>query len=367
MLVLPQIGNASNGESRFLLEQAQPATQEKVDKTSTSGIRITDALGRTVTLSQLPQRIIVGGKVSFILIDALYMFPEAVTRMAALSKTLQDRVGFISLVEPGLASKTILESESGPEALLAAKPDLILMKSVNAEKFGKPLEKLGIPVIYLNLETPEAFFRDVKIIGQIMGASERADEICKLFADKQEAITKKSATIPEEKKPRVLIVSSGSRDGSAAFSVPPASWIQTTMVRMAGGRPAWLNTPAGDGWSKVGFEQIAAWDPDIVCVISYFSNVDEALAKLVQATGWKELRAVREGRLYAFPGDYISWDQPDPRWILGLTWLAKTILPQEFKEINPREEARSFFEKMYGIDAKRFEEAVAPQLKGSLQ
>ena len=70
------------------------------------------------------------------------------------------------------------------------------------------------------------------------------------------------------------------KDGNVAFNVPPASWMQTRMVEMAGGDPVWTEANLGGGWTQVSLEQIAAWDADQIFIIAYNQNaldVTEAL------------------------------------------------------------------------------------------
>lgn len=63
-------------------------------------ITVTDALGREVKLDKLPQRIAVTGKASLMILDALYMFPEAKERVVAFEDAVQGDVNFIQLLDP---------------------------------------------------------------------------------------------------------------------------------------------------------------------------------------------------------------------------------------------------------------------------
>ena len=99
-------------------------------------------------------------------------------------------------------------------------------------------------------------------------------------------------------------------------------------------QPVWKDAQLGNGWTKVGLEQIAAWDPDQIYTIAYFNNPNDVVEKLKADLQLQKVNAVKHGRLYAFPGDYYSWDQPDTRWILGLNWLASKMHPEPFPDLN---------------------------------
>jgi len=147
-------------------------------------------------------------------------------------------------------------------------------------------------------------------------------------------------------------------------NVPPASWLQTTLVQLAGGEPVWLDA-AGSGWTVVDLEQIAAWDPDYVFVVNYDGDPAPATQALRADRGWVALKAVREGHLLGFPGDFASWDQPDTRWILGLEWLASRLLPDGTFSFDFQAEMRAFYQELYGLDQAAFETHVLPLLNGN--
>ncbi len=73
------------------------------------------------------------------------------------------------------------------------------------------------------------------------------------------------------------------------------------------------------------------------------------------------------GAIYGFPGDIFSWDQPDPRWILGVTWLASKIHADRFPDLDMEREAVQFFSQMYGMDREAVEGSILPTLKGNVE
>lgn len=329
-------------------------------------ITVTDALSRTVTFQTPPERIVVTGKALFMVADAIYAFPEASKRVVALGKTAQSKLDWIPIADPNYKDKTILESDAGPEQIAAVKPDAVLFKSSNAEKLGKPLEALGIPVVYVDFETPEQYQRDLAILGQIFGNPGRAQELAAFYQSEADKVTQATASLDDAKKPKVLLMYYTDRDGAAAFNVPPLSWIQTQMVQMAGGQPVWKDAQLGNGWTKVNLEQVAAWDPDQIYIVAYFNPVNDVIGKLKADPQWQQLSAVKEGRLYGFPGDYYSWDQADTRWILGLNWLAGKVGPDLFKDADLDKTARAFYQTLYNLDDAAYDKNVKPNLTGSL-
>ena len=240
------------------------------------------------------------------------------------------------------------------------------MKSSNAESIGTPLEALGVPVVYVDFETPEQYTRDLGTLGQLFGNEARARELIAYFEERVERTTTALAGLEDAQKPNVLLLYYSAKDGAVAFNVPPLGYIQSTLVELAGGRLAWRDAQLGKGWTTVTLEQIAAWDPDQVYVVSYVADVDDVVASLEADPQWQGLRAVGEGHLFAFPADYYSWDQPDPRWALGLAWLGAKIHPDRFAGLDMDKETRSFFRDLYGLDDAAYERDILPHLSGDL-
>ncbi len=329
-----------------------------------AGFAVTDALSRQVTFERAPQRIAVAGKGVRLVADALYLFPEASSRIIALGDTAQGKYNFIPVIDSNYTSKIALGREVGPEQIAAVKPDAVLLKSYTAEKLGKPLQTLDIPVVYLDFETAEQYWRDLTTLGQLFQNEIRAKQIISFYQERVARITRTLADVKEDQKPRALILYYTDRDGAVAFNVPPMGWMQTWMLQTAGGRPAWKDAPLGQGWTKVSFEQIAAWNADQIYIIAYFNNVNDVIKTLKTDTQWQGLRAVKQGKLYGFPRDYYSWDEPSPRWILGLTWLASQIYPDRFASVNMEQEVRTFYREMYNLDDAAYQKHIQPNLIG---
>lgn len=332
-----------------------------------AGVTLTDALARTLQFAQLPQHIVVGGRNSLPAVETFYLFPEAAERLVGMGGGNQKPGDFLRFVDLTFGQKVELATGAGAEQISALQPDAVVMKSVNAPNVGKSLQALGIPVIYVDLETPEQFMRDVATLGQLFGNPARAQEILSFYQAKLQAISQALQGVTDEGRPRSLMVQYSEQGGEIALGVPSASWLQTMEVEMAGGVAVWKEAAQGGGWNTVNLEQIAAWDPDVIVVVSYTADSRQIADKLKADSRWQALKAVKEGRIYGFPADVFSWDQPDPRWILGVTWMAVKLSPDRFPGLDMLAETAEFFEKMYRMDRASFEANIVPRIKGDLR
>jgi iron complex transport system substrate-binding protein len=343
------------------------AAPQPTEPPATGGIVLVDALQRTVELPQLPQRIVIAGQSSLTIVDTLYLFPEAQDRLVGLVVGRQPVDEFASLVDPTFGEKAILEPGAGPEQIAPLNPDVVLLRTFMAENLGRALEEIDIPVVYLDLETPDQYFRDLVTLGQLLGNDDRAGEIRTYYQDRLDEVVSQVGTLAPEEQPTVVLMQYSEQGGEVSLQVPSASWLQTLEVEIAGGIPVWTEASQGGGWTVVGFEQIAAWDPDQILIVHYNADSAQTAARLAADAQWQALRAVQSDQIHGFPADIFSWDQPDPRWILGLTWLARTMHPDLFAEVDMMAEVSQFFAEMYRLEPETIEAEIVPRLQGDVQ
>lgn len=320
------------------------------------------SLGAQERLPFKPSRVVLGGRAVAMVADALYAFPEARSSVVSIAGTDQGLGTFLEAVEPGFLAKPGLDRSAGAEAYAALRPDLVILKSGMKASLGAGLSALRVPTLYVELETPEDYYADLAAIGRVYGAERRAVELIayyKEIVDRVES-TARLARAAGAAQPRVLVVQAS----AGAYQLPPDAWIQTRMVEMAGGAPVWKGQNPGSGWTTVGAEQIAAWNPDIVVIISYREDASKLAKAFAADPRFAGLRAVRDGRVRGYAQDFYSWDQPDTRWGLGLLWMSKLLHPERQRQLSLETEARRFFKLFYGLGDAAFEATILPRAQG---
>jgi iron complex transport system substrate-binding protein len=265
-------------------------------------IKITDALKRDVIFDAFPEKIIIAGKQTPMLVNFIYMFEGASEKILAIENRSQSGIEFLTILDEGVREKYSIEKGAGAEQIAPFAPDLVILKTSMQETIGEQLEMIEIPVIYVSFESIEEIYRAV-------------------YEDIKETIFDTKT----EPKDSVLMIQAVNENQKYVFSVPSEKWLQTSLVEEAGAIPIWKGGSFSGGWNEVNFEQIAAWDPDHIFIINYQGKATLILENLLDDPLWQELDAVKNDHIQAFPFDYISWDQPDPRWILGFRWLGEQI------------------------------------------
>jgi len=321
----------------------------------------TDTSGRTVALDEKPEKILVAAKAALMPALALFLFPEAQEIEISLSKTDQGLGDFFSLVWPHINPGGRLDQNASVEELITKQSDLILLKATHFESLGKKLDQVGVKNFTMSLETWDEWQAELIQLGKLLGSEDRAHLILSLYEERITPIQKRVAGLPDDRKPDVLLLQGARSDNAFSFKIAPDSWLQTWVVELVGGNPVWKGSnKAASGWSVVTFEQIATWDPDLVVVISYNAPASIYQDAIYDSPVWKELTAVRNASVYASPSDMMNYIQPVASWILGAQWLAKTIHPELFTDLDMDAEICSFYTDFYGItDSTLLDEFVS--------
>lgn len=346
----------------LLLAAAAPLTAQ-----SGPTVTVTDALGREVTVPRNPERVTAAGRAVLMIADAVYLFPTARESLTAVTRIDQGKGNFLRDLDPNYRDKQILERNAGPEQIAASRPDVVLLKDFMKGSIGDAVASLGIPVVYLRLETPEDYRRDIRTLGRIFAAEDRADEVLEYFDDRLRLVRDRTEGLAPAERPSALFVYYSRRGNESAVNVPPPGWIQTSLLETAGADPVWTDAVSGGGWQTVNLEQILSWDPSKLFVVSYRQDIDTVMERIRGDARWRSLEAVSSDGLHAFPVDYYSWDQPDVRWILGLQWLAGTLHPELFPDVQMRELTIDFFGRMYGMTAAEVERIVFSKMQGDFE
>jgi iron complex transport system substrate-binding protein len=329
-----------------------------------SRIEVVDAAGRKVSFPRLPQRMVVVGQGPFMVMHLLYMFPECKDRLVGYERKFQTVDEFLPLVDPTFSRKPTLATNPGTEQIATLRPDVVIIKATSTTQLGDSLAVLGIPVVYFGLEDPERFLREVQVAGTLFGNPSRAEQIVQFYRTRLDRIRTRAEAVRKDGQPRVLTLEYEERSGKAAVQVPGKSWIQTLQAQRVGANPIWLDaTQQSENWTIVNFEQVAAWDPDKIFVIPWFTlDAQKVLASLRTDSRWRAMRAVKANEIYIFPTDIFGWDSAAPRWILGMLWLATKVSPARFGDITMKEEVYEFFGQMFSIDRARVDSEILPRV-----
>ena len=100
----------------------------------------------------------------------------------------------------------------------------------------------------------------------------------------------------------------------------------------------------------------------MIFIINYSGGMKDSTEELLKESTWFQLKAVMNKQRIGFPGDFISWDQPEPSWILSLNWLANKIHP-DLESFDTKTLITNFYADFYHSDTSIVKSNIFPQMK----
>ena len=185
----------------------------------------------------------------------------------------------------------------------------------------------------------------IALLGQIYGEEEKSNEIIEYGRQVASEISAVTKEIPDEDKPKVLVLFNYSdgvikTSGSGFFG---QYWIET-----AGG----INVAQDlQGTPEINMEQIYEWDPDIILLTNFTPyQPDDLYNNTIAQDDWSNVTAVKNKQVYKFPLGMYRWFPPASDTPLVLKWLAKTIQPEAFADIDMDQEIKDYYQKYYNVE-----------------
>ena len=106
-----------------------------------------------------------------------------------------------------------------------------------------------------------------------------------------------------------------------------------------------------DNQAEVNLEQVYAWDPDMILITNFTSAQPQDLYdNTVGSYDWSGVSAVKNQQVYKMPlGMYRSYT-PGVDTPVTLLWLAQTVYPNLFADIDIVEKTKDYYKTVFGVE-----------------
>lgn len=88
-------------------------------------------------------------------------------------------------------------------------------------------------------------------------------------------------------------------------------------------------------------ESLLEWDPIVIIVGRQYSK-----SLVTRDPRWQPITAVKTGRVYELPEGVFYWDGSS-EGVLLMLYLAKTLYPERFTDLDLRKEIREYYARFY--------------------
>jgi iron complex transport system substrate-binding protein len=209
--------------------------------------------------------------------------------------------------------------------ILAAEPDFAVASVPYQLEAVADILKAGVRFLGLAPHSLRDIYTDILAIAGVVGRSPRGHEV---VAAMQCDIEQVRAKVQTAKLPRLRVFC----EEWGKPLIASQGWV-AELVDAAGGEFA--GTPG----KQVTSEEIRRADPDVLIAAWCGAGDRVPLEKIITQRGWNDLQAVRQGRVYCIPDEYLN--TPAPTLIQGLHALAAALHPELFPETSiPRKITR---------------------------
>src|SRR5699024_1491745 len=206
---------------------------------------------------------------------------------------------------------------------------------------------------------PEHHEDSIELLGELFGEEEKAQEITDFYDEEIEKVTSRLEEVDEE-KPTVYIESGDG--GPDEYSNTYGNMMWGELVDLYGGEN--ITWDAVENAEPIQSEFLLKENPDIIMItgsywpnnpdsmrLGFLSDEDESqelLHNFTERTGWDELDAVKNDRVYSVHHalDRKIYD------FAAIQYMAKVFYPDEFEDIDPEENLAAFYDEFYPVELK---------------
>lgn len=314
-------------------------------------IAITDSAGREVELSLPLERVIVINPLAAEVVHALG--PGAVDRVIGVNDSAaQDE----SL--PGLYGKEVVSlghGEPDHEKIIELRPQLVITwgthPAVDLVALAETLAPAGIPVVGVDAFRLATLFDDIKTLGKLFEEEKAAARLVEFLQAPLDLIEGRVAALSPEERVSVYV----EHHGREYLTYGPGSdWHR--MIEKAGG----VNIFADVGRPVVGIdpEKVITRNPQVIlkhttgAPMGFGATAVEPIREyregLIARPGWKNLEAVKAGRVYLVSMDLTF----GPPAILLNLYVGNILQPELFAGLDPESILREYFQEFHGVELK---------------
>lgn len=240
------------------------------------------------------------------------------------------------------------------ESLLELKPDVVFVTNYAPPEMIKQIADIGIPVIAISLRTGsdkdklnptladedkaynEGLTQGIELIAQVFEKEKQGKELVKAAFANRKMLAERLGDIPAEKRVRTYMANPDLNTyGSGKYT--------GLMLEHAGA----YNVAAATvkGFKQVSMENVLEWNPAVILVQDRYPKV---VSQIKEDAAWANIDAVKNNQVFLMPEYAKAWGYPMPETLaLGEVWLAKSLYPQKFQDIDLDKMVNDYYLKFY--------------------
>ena len=318
-------------------------------------ITVTDHNGNIVTLPANIERIAVCDILP--MPSVLAVFFDSADKIVAMSPSSMSAAenGLLAELYPEIKNadtSAINGSNVNTEELMKLDPQLVIYNAANAQ-LGDILKQAGFHAVAMAVnhweyDAVETLNQWIALLSQIFpqAANDRAQLVREYSAKSIALVQERTKNLSDAEKKKVFFLYQYTAEsivtsGQKFFG----QWWADTIGAVNAAEEL-----TEDNSVKISLEQIYAWNPDVILMTNFTTAFP---ADLYQNTvgnyNWSGIQAIENHTVYKMPlGMYRSYT-PGIDTPITLLWLAKTVYPDLFEDLNVTEKTIEYYQTVFGV------------------
>ena len=346
-------------ESAAAEESAAAQATEPAESAAADGEEMRTIVDHTGEEVQVPTEI------DRIVVTSFYPFPSVISMFLGSAEKL---VGIhpvsMSAAENGILSKIfpeILEADTSfmqgdelnIEALVALEPDVVFYTAKTTE-LKEQIEQAGLPAVGISAsawdyDVLETYDNWVDVLSQMFPEQEdKADMVSSYSQEIYDMIQERVKDIPDEERTRALFLF---QYDESAMITSGKNFFGQYWATAGGGVNVAEELQEASSNATINMEQVYEWDPDIIYITNFTTAQPEDLYNnAIGGDDWSNVTAVKNQNVHKMPlGSYRTYT-PGTDTPLTLLWMAKTMYPDLFADIDMTQEVKDYYQEIYGVE-----------------
>ena len=318
---------------------------------------VTDQIGRQVHIPDHVDRIVILQHQTLNITVQLGGMDKVVGVLGEWKKQLGAKYVRLAPQLPSLPMPGGLDTVN-VEEVLKLHPDVVFVTNYMPSDQIKQMEDAGLPVIAISLlDVPPAeavklnptvedeptaidtgFAAGVRLIADVLEKKDQGEAMIAVTKKYRALVAERLKDIPEDKRVPVYMANPDlSTYGHGKYT--------GLMMERAGARNVAHEIA---GFKQVTMEDVLAWNPSVIFVQERFPKVVD---EIKSTASWQTIDAVKNDRIYLMPQYAKAWGYPQPEAMsIGELWMAQTLYPDRFADIDMQKEANSYYQEFYRTD-----------------
>ena len=237
------------------------------------------------------------------------------------------------------------------EELLKLDPDVVIYSAASTP-LGEKLTNAGFAAVAVSpskwqYDAIETLNQWTSLFSQMFPENDKTEIVKQYSNEVFDRVNERIAELPEDEREKVFFLfqyndTTLTTSGNSFFG---QWWADAIGAKNVGEEMKTDNSTA------VNMEQVYKWNPETILITNFTAAQPDALYNnTIGNYDWSIVDAVKNKKVYKMPlGMYRSYtcgvDTP-----VTLLWLAKTVSPELFKDIDITKETRDYYKTVFGIE-----------------